>query len=128
MCLVDRGGVRLDFLLMPADEGVDPPCLVETKSCNLVEEGVALFPDAPTLRGTRHLRELTRAVVAGCRAAVVWFVQRDDARVLRPHRGADPAFAEALATAVRAGVEPYAYRCRVTPTAVTVLDAIPVET
>ena len=102
-------------------------CLVETKSCNLVVSGVALFPDAPTLRGTRHLNELRQAVAAGHRAAVVWFVQRDDASVLRPHRQADPAFARALAEAVAAGVEAYAYRCLVTPAAIHVLEAIPVE-
>lgn len=104
-----------------------PACLVETKSCNLVEGDVALFPDAPTQRGSRHLAELRDAVDAGCRAAVVWFVQRDDAAVLRPHHHADPAFARALAEAVVAGVEVYAYRCVVTPEAVLVTGSIPVQ-
>ncbi len=120
---------RVDFLLRrvrPAAAEA-PRALVETKSCNLVEGGVALFPDGPTLRGTRHLAELEAALEAGYRAAVVWFVQRDDAGRLRPHTGADPAFAGALRRAVAAGVEAYAYRCRVTPRGVTVLDRIPVE-
>lgn len=120
---------RVDFLLRPVGPmGEDASrALVETKSCNLVEGGVALFPDGPTLRGTRHLAELEAALAAGYRAAVVWFVQRDDAGRLRPHTGADPAFAGALRRAVAAGVEAHAYRCRVTPRGVTVLDRIPVE-
>ena len=118
------GQGRVDFLLEAPDR---PPCLVETKSCNLVENGLALFPDAPTSRGTRHLTELAEAVETGRRAAVVWFVQRDDAHALAPHRAADPAFAQALARARAAGVEAYAYRCRVEPAGIRVLDEIPVE-
>lgn len=120
------GQGRIDFMLKAADDSV-PPCLVETKSCNLVEDGLALFPDAPTERGARHLRELIDAVNEGYRAAVVWFVQRDDASRLAPYRKADPAFADAVRDARAAGVELYAYRCRVSPKGIAVLDAIPVE-
>ncbi len=115
-------GSRIDFVL----EGPAGRCLVETKSCNRVDHGVALFPDAPTARGAAHLRLLARAASGGRRAAVVWFVQRDDARTLRPFAEVDPQFAQAVAQAARAGVELYAYRCRVTPQAVTVGRAIPV--
>ena len=118
------GQGRIDFRLHRPGEGRG--CLVETKSCNRVEGGVALFPDAPTARGARHLHELRAAVAQGWRAAVVWFVQRDDARELRPDARSDPAFARALAAAVAAGVEAYAYRCRVTPRRILVLDPIPV--
>ncbi|HEY8416661.1 MAG TPA: DNA/RNA nuclease SfsA [Limnochordales bacterium] len=118
------GRSRVDFLLEAPDR---PLCLVETKSCNLVEDGLALFPDAPTTRGTRHLMELAEAVQKGLRAAVVWFVQRDDATALAAHRVADPGFAQALAEARAAGVEAYAYRCRVTPDGVWVLGPIPVR-
>ena len=124
---VPWGRGRLDFRLEDADPPA-PPCLVETKSCNLVEGGTALFPDAPTARGSRHLDAMAAAVRQGWRAAVVWFVQRDDAVRLAPHSTADPAFAAALARARAAGVEAYAYRCRVTPAAIAVLDAIPVLT
>lgn len=117
---------RIDFMLRSSDDSV-PPLLVETKSCNLVEDGLALFPDAPTERGARHLRELIEAVQDGYRAAVVWFVQRDDAHRLAPYREADPAFADAVADARTAGVELHAYRCRVSPEGIEVLDEIPVE-
>lgn len=122
--------VRLDFFLTSGQLGesdvIIPDCFVETKSCNLVEEGVALFPDAPTERGRRHVEVLASLVGEGKRAAVVWFVQRDDAVCLRPHRAADPDFADALARAVDEGVEVYAYRCHVSPEGIAVEDAIPV--
>lgn len=119
---VPVSGCRIDFAL----DGPAGRCLVETKSCNRVDDGVALFPDAPTARGAAHLRLLARAARAGRRAAVVWFVQRDDARTLRPFAEADPQFAQAAADAARAGVEFHAYACRVGPRAVTVTRAIPV--
>ncbi len=117
------GGERVDFRVRTAD-GV---WLVETKSCNRVVGGVALFPDAPTSRGTRHLRQLARFAEAGGRAAVVWFVQRDDAHRLQLDAQLDPELARAAAEAVQAGVVLCAYRCRVDPHAVEVDDLIPVE-
>lgn len=126
-----KGG-RIDFKLWksqtadPARGREKETVLVETKSCNLVEDGVALFPDAPTERGARHLYDLIRAVKEGHRGAVVWFVQRDDAKSFAPHRVADPAFGEAFDAARAAGVEAYAWRCRVSPEGIEVLDAIPV--
>lgn len=121
---VSWGKSRVDFMLTSPDK---PEFLVETKSCNLVEDGLALFPDAPTARGTRHLKELAEAVAMGYRAAVVWFVQRDDARAFAPHGKADPDFAQALREARARGVEAYAYRCLVEPKGVTVLGEVPIE-
>lgn len=109
---VPMRGERIDFLLT----GRRGDCLVETKSCNKVEGDVALFPDAATARGARHLRALTLAVRAGYRAAVVWFVQRDDARLLRLDQRADPELHRAALTARTAGVRLYAYTCKMTPT------------
>ncbi|MDR7485426.1 MAG: DNA/RNA nuclease SfsA [Armatimonadota bacterium] len=116
-------GARIDFALATADG----TWLVETKSCNRVEGGVALFPDGPTARGTRHLEALTRAARRGIRTAVVWFVQRADARRLQPDADSDPAFTAAAAAAARAGVRFYAYLCRPTPKRVTVHRLIPVD-
>ena len=103
-----RGQSRLDFLLT---DGGGNRCWIETKSVTLVEDGLALFPDAPTLRGCKHLEELGAAVAGGDRAALVFVVQRPDARCLAPHVAADPAFTAALARAAAAGVEVYAYTC-----------------
>lgn len=102
------GGSRLDFLLMGS--GV-APALVEVKSVTLVREGVALFPDAPTVRGTRHLRELIRARSEGYEASLVFVVQRRDALCVKPNRETDETFARALAEAEEAGVRVLAFRC-----------------
>lgn len=117
------GESRLDFRL----DGPQGPLWVETKSVTLVEGGVALFPDAPTLRGQRHLRQLTVQAAKGERAAVVFVVQRPDAEVFAPHVQADPAFAAALAEAARAGVEVHAFRCDVSLTEIRIATPIPVS-
>lgn len=119
---VALGDERLDFLV----ETVAGPWLVEAKSCHHVVDGAALFPDAPTLRGARHLRLLARAAAAGRPAAVVWIVQRSDARLLRPHATVDPGLAAAARRAARAGVRLLAYACGVSPRGLAVLREIPV--
>lgn len=114
---------RIDFLLT----GPAGRCWVETKSVTLVEAGVARFPDAPTARGRRHLEALARAVGRGDRAAVVFVVQRPDARVFEPHVEADPRFARALCRAERAGVAVWAYGCRVSEDEIALANPIPTE-
>ena len=99
---------RLDMVL-----GNGGLCYVEVKSVTLVEDGVGLFPDAPTSRGARHLEALIEAKGQGHRAAVIFVVQREDARAFAPNAPADPLFADTLRKARAAGVEVYAYRCRV---------------
>ncbi len=98
------GKSRLDFLL-------EPPALVEVKSCTLVEEGIAKFPDAPTARGRKHLLELIEAKEEGYRSAVVFVIQRGDAFAFAPNDATDAAFGEALREAARRGVEVLAYLC-----------------
>ncbi|MFN8496713.1 MAG: DNA/RNA nuclease SfsA [Anaerolineae bacterium] len=122
------GSSRLDFALTPRDDAPPtlPPGLVEVKSSTYVVNGLGLWPDAPSLRGQRHVRELADAVAQGYRAAVVWFVQRPDARCLTPNRAVDGRFGAALDAARAAGVEAYAYTCRVTRDSVEVADLIPV--
>ena len=116
------GDSRLDLLL----SGSNGACFIEVKSVTLVEDGVALFPDAPTERGRRHVGELVRAVREGYRAAVVFVIQREDARACAPHDASDPAFARTLREAVASGVEAYAYVCRVTPREIRLAHAVPV--
>ena len=92
-------------------------------------KGVARFPDAPTVRGTRHLRELTDHVEAGGRAAVLFVVQRPDAASVRAHAETDPEFAEALSAARRAGVLLRAVRYRLTGAGCAhYLGSVPVRT
>ena len=123
------GESRLDFLL-EAEAPADRPaggCYLETKSATLVVDGVAMFPDAPTARGVKHLRSLMAARAAGYRAAVVFVIQRSDAGAFAPHDAADPLLGAALRDAVAGGVAVYAYRCRVDETAIALADALPVR-
>ncbi|HHX64622.1 MAG TPA: DNA/RNA nuclease SfsA [Chloroflexi bacterium] len=119
---VVRGQSRLDFRLT----GPAGVCWVEVKSVTLVENRVALFPDAPTVRGRRHLGELEEIVAAGQRALTVFVIQRPDADCFTPNRRTDPDFARALARAARAGVEVRAYTCDVSPRAIAIARRIAV--
>ncbi len=115
---------RFDFQVTD-DRGI--ACWIEVKSVSLVEDGVALFPDAPTERGRRHLDELAEIVRTGQgRAAVVFIVQRDDAEMLKPHVQRDPAFAAALMRARATGVELYAYTCTLTVAEIVLKRQIPI--
>lgn len=120
---VRRGRSRIDFLVAHRGRRL----LVEVKSATLVEGSLALFPDAPTTRGVRHLRELREWAGEGGRAAVVFVVQRSDAAALSPHVGNDPAFAAALQDASRAGVRIMAYACQVTRRGASLVRRIPVR-
>jgi sugar fermentation stimulation protein A len=115
---------RIDLLLAGKD-GTE--CLLEVKSCTLVEKGVALFPDPPTERGRRHLRDLAGGVARGMRAAVLFVIQRPDGRVLAPHDLRDPLFGAALRDAAASGVEVYACGCRVSREEIRVDRAVPVR-
>jgi sugar fermentation stimulation protein A len=94
---------RFDFRL----ESDNDITLIEVKSCTLVENGQALFPDAPTLRGTKHLKHLVMMLKEGIatKAAVIFVIQRPDAIVFSPHDGNDSAFSNALRAAYDYGVD-----------------------
>ncbi|MCP8312015.1 MAG: DNA/RNA nuclease SfsA [Candidatus Methylarchaceae archaeon HK02M1] len=96
---------RFDFLLTNGHE----PCILEVKSCTLVKDRVALFPDAKTERGRRHLRDLIESKKEGYRACVLFIVQRTDALFLAPNDETDPQFGKILRDAASKGVEVYAY-------------------
>jgi sugar fermentation stimulation protein A len=119
---VTEGKSRLDFLLT----GHEPACWLEVKSVTLVEGETAAFPDAPTARGRRHVAELTCLAERGLRAAVVFVVQRPDARRFSPHDATDPEFGAVLREASTCGVEIYAFTCEITPGHVRPQVTIPV--
>jgi sugar fermentation stimulation protein A len=98
---------RFDFLLQSNTR----KCFLEVKSCTLVENKTAFFPDAPTTRGRRHILDLVQAKRKGYRACVLFVIQRADAKVFRPNRVTDTPFADALVMAEKAGVEIYARKC-----------------
>lgn len=101
---VPWGGSRIDHLLRNRT-GED--VLIEVKGCTLASDGVALFPDAPTVRGRRHVEELMGAKEGGFRAAIIFLVFRKESRCFRPNGETDPAFEEAFCRALSAGVEAY---------------------
>lgn len=121
---VVRGTSRLDFLVT----GEAGEALVEVKGCTLVlPDGLALFPDAPTTRGARHVRELSTAAGDGVRALVLAVVQREDARLFAPNDPQDPAFGDALREAAASGVEVLAYGTRVSPRGIELAGEVPVD-
>ncbi|MCC6158213.1 MAG: DNA/RNA nuclease SfsA [Deltaproteobacteria bacterium] len=122
---VPHGDGRFDFALRHRRRS-ERLMLLEVKSCTLVEGRRGLFPDAPTTRGARHVREATRFVQAGGEAAILFCVGRPDADTVSPNRETDPDFGSALDGASAAGVRLLAVRCSVSPTRMTVRDEIPV--
>ncbi|MCF6097376.1 DNA/RNA nuclease SfsA [Thermovorax subterraneus] len=100
---------------------------MEVKGVTLVEEGKALFPDAPTERGAKHMMELAKAKKEGFGAGVFFVVQRDDAEIFSPNDSMDENFGKALRVAANAGVELFAYSCRVTQDEVVLLRPLPVK-
>ncbi len=93
---------RLDLLLEKTN---GEKCYVEIKNCTLVENSVAMFPDAVTLRGQKHLDELEYLVSQGLRGVIFYLIQRMDAKSFRPADMIDKTYAEKLKRAVRNGVE-----------------------
>lgn len=108
---VPRGRHRFDFLLADAF-GND--MLLEVKGVNWAMDGVGLFPDARTERGTSQIRALTEHVQAGGAAAVLFVCQRSDIRSVRLAADVDPDFVDAMRSALTAGVRVFARRCLVT--------------
>lgn len=120
---VQIGASRFDFLLQNA---AGEQLVVEAKSVGAVEGSLGLFPDAPTTRGARHLRELAALACEGKAAAVVFVVQRGDAQAVAANSAVDPAFALALRQAADAGVALYAYSCPLSRAGITVGASLPV--
>lgn len=100
---------------------------VEVKGVTLEEDGVVRFPDAPTLRGVKHLEELILAHEAGYEAAVCFVIQMGDVRWFAPNDATHPEFGQALRKAAAAGVEVLAMDCTVTPQTLTMGKPVPIK-
>lgn len=87
---------------------------VEVKGVTLEQDGVVMFPDAPTERGVKHLRELMAAKSEGYEADVFFIIQMSECDYFTPNRATHPEFADALMEAKEKGVGVYALNCRVT--------------
>lgn len=108
---VKYGSSRFDFAFQKDGK----PCFMEVKGVTLENDGICAFPDAPTLRGAKHLRELTQAAQAGYGAYVLFVIQMENVRYLHPNDTTDPEFGAALRQAAQAGVTVLAMDCSVTP-------------
>ncbi|MCI9272643.1 MAG: DNA/RNA nuclease SfsA [Clostridiales bacterium] len=113
---------RLDFYVETANRRM----YVEVKGVTLEADGLALFPDAPTQRGIKHIRHLCRCVENGDEAMLLFVVQMKGVRGLSPNDATHPQFGDALREAKRKGVRIEARDCIVTPDSMTIADEIPV--
>lgn len=120
---VTHGDSRFDF----AFQRNGRQCYLEVKGVTLENDGICAFPDAPTLRGTKHINGLIRAVEEGCEAFILFVIQMSDVQYLHPNDATDPAFGAALRAAAAAGVTVLAMDCRVTEDSMTLQKSVPVQ-
>jgi sugar fermentation stimulation protein A len=113
---------RIDLLLKGANL---PDCYVEIKNVTALSGlDTAIFPDAVSIRGQKHLRELIEIVNKGGRGMMFYCVQREDCNTFRPAFEIDPAYAGLLADAYEQGVEIVAYRVKITTTSIEITDPL----
>lgn len=120
---VRYGDSRLDGAFAVAGQ----KAYLEIKGVTLERDGAAYFPDAPTERGIRHIRELCRARREGCLAYLVFVIQMQGVSFFAPNYAAQPAFAQALQEAQSAGVAILAYDCRIQPDCLELGAPVPVK-
>ncbi len=111
------GDSRIDFYMERGAEKY----LMEVKGCTLEIDGVGYFPDAPTQRGVKHIRELIKAKKAGYHAMLAFVIQMDGVSEVRPNVETHPEFGIALEEARNAGVEIRFLRCHVEPDSLKVI-------
>ena len=111
------GDSRIDFYMERGAEKY----LMEVKGCTLEIDGVGYFPDAPTQRGVKHVRELIKAKKAGYHGMLAFVIQMDGVSEVRPNMETHPEFGIALEEARNAGVEIRFLRCHVEPDSLKVI-------
>ena len=115
---------RIDLALIAVDR---KRCYVEIKNCTLVDNCVALFPDAVTSRGLKHITELQAMVDSGCRGVMFYLIQRVDAAVFKPADHVDPAYGKGLRRAVKGGLEIIVYDVAIDLNGIKLNRKIPYE-
>ena len=117
------GNSRIDLMA----EGNGKRYLIEVKGVTLENDGVVSFPDAPTERGAKHVRELIGSLKDGYVPCLLFVIQMDDVRYFEPASSIDPVFSQALEEAKTAGVNILAYTCNVTPDSMSLKDPVEVR-
>ncbi|MEZ5104701.1 MAG: DNA/RNA nuclease SfsA [Draconibacterium sp.] len=120
---VKFGDSRFDIFA----ENENEKCFIEVKNVTMKEGRYALFPDAVTTRGQKHLKTLMEVKSAGIRAVMLYIVQRMDVGVFAPAKEIDPGYADALKEAVNAGVEVFVVQAKVTPERIEIGEQLPFE-
>ena len=110
------GDSRIDFYMERGEEKY----LLEIKGCTLEIDGIGYFPDAPTERGVKHIRELIKAKNAGYNAAIGFVIQMDGVKEVRPNTATHPEFATAIEEAKAAGVKVLFFTCHTEPDTMTI--------
>ena len=117
-----HGNSRFDFSFQKDGK----LCFLEVKGVTLEQDGVCAFPDAPTERGAKHLRELKDTAEMGYGAYVLFVIQMEDVQYLHPNDATDPDFGNALREAAKAGVTVLAMDCHITQDSMTIQKPVPV--
>ena len=117
------GNSRFDFYL----ESQDRKIFMEVKGCTLEKDSVVLFPDAPTLRGVKHIEELSHCIDEGYEAYIMILVQMSNVKYFTPNYDTHSEFGEALEKASKKGVKILCYDCNVTPDSMTVGKPVKVK-
>ena len=117
------GDSRFDFYFEKAGK----PCFLEVKGVTLENDGVCAFPDAPTERGAKHVRELAKLAQEGYGAYVLFVIQMEGVKYLHPNDLTDKPFGEALRTAEKVGVKILAYDCKITADTMEINEKVEVK-
>ena len=117
------GDSRFDFSFVKDGR----QCFLEVKGVTLENDGVCAFPDAPTVRGAKHLRELAKLAGEGYGAYVLFVIQMEGVKYLHPNDLTDKPFGDALREAENAGVEILAYDCKITENTMDIREKVEVK-
>lgn len=117
------GNSRFDIYIETETDRI----FVEVKGVTLESGGVTAFPDAPTVRGVKHLKELQKAVKEGYKAFALFIIQMNDVKYFEPNRKTHPEFADELKKAAENGVNLLAFDCKVTPYSIEIDKRVPIK-
>lgn len=124
---VPYGNSRFDLYFEYQKDKKLHRAFLEVKGVTLEDNGIVRFPDAPTQRGIKHIHELVECRKDGYEAYLLFVIQMKDVRYFEPDAVIHPEFADALKSAVRAGVQILAYDCKVTPDTMVIADPVEVR-
>ena len=120
---VTYGKSRFDFYIEDSDDKI----FLEVKGVTLENEGVAMFPDAPTERGVKHINELVSAVESGYKGYILFVIQMEEVHLFKPNDITHKAFGDALRNAEKKGVKIIAVNCKTEKDSIVISKEIEVE-